>query len=592
MARPSNQSKLNQMRQRLSESRAWRHSDDYESKWKRMVDLYRGKHLRAKSAEHRVVVNVAKSTVDVIVPSVSINNPRFNVKARKAEHAAQAVVTEEVINYLWRTYKYQRQFRLALVDSVIIGHGWVKVGYMAAKPPEMKQADKISEPTAENEGVADRDPDVEGNSETEKFTNWDDDRPFVERVSPWDIFVDPNARDVDDMRWIAQVVRRPVNDVKVDERYEKAVREKAQGHVRSRFGEGGQVDARDSGEAPASSETQYVDVVEFYDLKRKEWSTFLSDGPDVGDGFLRKPTKTPYPFGHPFVMIRNYEVIDHFYPMGELEAIEILQLELNETRTQMLNHRRKFQRKYMYHLNSFDEPAMKAMRSDNDNEMVPFDGDIDDMQKAVMAMPVQGTPPDFYNQSEMIQNDIDRVSGVSDYMRGDAANIRRTATEAAMIQDATNSRAAAKMAVVEEALAEIGEKLVQLMQMYMTGEHVIRVVGVNHPTWVQFDKDYIQGQFDFEVEAGSTQPRNESFRQQQALQLVDAMSPFGDIVDPARLAQHVLQAFGIKDPASFLAPQAPPEGPGGPPQGPEGAPMPPGAEGGMPPEMPGGMPPM
>jgi len=107
-----------------------------------------------------------------------------------------------------------------------------------------------------------------------------------------------------------------------------------------------------------------------------------------------------------------------------------------------------------------------------------------------------------------------------------------------------------------------------------------------------FDADYIRGQFDFEVEAGSTQPRNESFRRQSALQLVDAMAPFvsAGVVDPLSLARRVLQSFDIKDPESYLTQQMAPEGapgepgmpPGMPPGGPqgpaprmEGAPQPP-----------------
>ena len=43
--------------------------------------------------------------------------------------------------------------------------------------------------------------------------------------------------------------------------------------------------------------------------------------------------------------------------------------------------------------------------------------------------------------------------------------------------------------------------------------------------WVNYDADYLQGNYDFEVEGGSTEPRNEAFRRQSALQLVDAMAP-------------------------------------------------------------------
>jgi hypothetical protein len=142
------------------------------------------------------------------------------------------------------------------------------------------------------------------------------------------------------------------------------------------------------------------------------------------------------------------------------------------------------------------------------------------------------------------------------------------------------------LAIIELEIAACAGRLVALAQQYMTGTQVARVVGSNAiPLWVQFDRDYIAGEFDFEVEAGSTQPVNESFRRQMALQMVDAMAPFAQagVIDMGALARHVLQfGFGIKTPEAFLAAPAPQ-------QMPQGQPMPEQMGGGMPPQ--GGLPP-
>ena len=154
-----------------------------------------------------------------------------------------------------------------------------------------------------------------------------------------------------------------------------------------------------------------------------------------------------------------------------------------------------------------------------------------------------------------------RSSGVSEYLRGNLPQMRRTATEASMIADAANSRSADKLSVIEYAISKTALRLVQLAQQFMDAEQVARVVGKNgDPVWVTFAPDYISGDFDFEVEAGSTAPNNESFRRQQALQLVDALSPFASmgVINMGKLAAHVLQfGFGIKNPESFLNQQQP-----------------------------------
>jgi hypothetical protein len=260
-------------------------------------------------------------------------------------------------------------------------------------------------------------------------------------------------------------------------------------------------------------------------------------------------------------MLRNYDIPEHFYPMGELEAIEPLQMELNQTRTQMMNHRKRFSRKWLYKESAFDADGRSALESDEDNIMVPVISD-ENINSIVGPMPAIISPPEFYNQSELISSDIDRVSGVSEYMRGALPEIRRTATEAGIIQDNANARASEKLAIIERGIAECARRLIMVAQQYLTGEQAVRVAGTEaEPMWLEFDRDYIQGEFDFEVEGGSTAPVNESFKRQMAMQVVEAMAPFASagIIDMGKLAAYVLQnGFGIRSSASFIIqPQMP-----------------------------------
>lgn len=551
------------MREEVERSKRWRDNDSADDLWKRMIDLYRGRQYNNMSVNDQLVVNLAFATKNVIAPSVAINNPRFTVNARKPENAPMAVIVEEVLNYMWRCHKYQDEVRLAVDDWIVAGHGWCKVGYKFTKEPVgRKTGDADEENTldpGDDEGVDDRAP-VPGNVETEMVIT--DDRPFVERVSIFDMFVDPDARHPKEMRWIAQRTWRALQDVRVDQRYSPSARKAVSASSWSRWdSEDG--DGRDGGDKPDKGAVSYCEIIEFYDLKRRVVATFSMDGDNAEDGentdsgFLIKPSKIPYGFGAPFVMLRNYEVPDNFYPMGELESIESLQLELNETRNQMLNHRKRFARKWIYARDVFDDDGVRALESDVDNTMIPAMGD-GNPANYIAPLPSIGTPPDFYNQSALIEEDINTVSGISDYMRGSPeGNIRRTATEAAMIQDAANARARDKLSKVESFLADLGERVVLLMQQFTTGEHVARITSVAGRAWVNYDADYLQGSYDFEIEGGSTEPRNEVFRRQSALQLVDSMAPFIEIgvVDPMGLARYVLQyGFGIKDVSTLLVP--------------------------------------
>jgi hypothetical protein len=577
MSRPKHEDILKRQVLKLRQSQRWRATDDRDNLWERMVNLYRGKHYKTSSKEDRMLVNQAFATKNVIAPSVAINNPKFTVNARMPEAASQAIITEQVLNYLWRTHKYQDEFRLAVDDFLVIGHGWLKVGYKACKPKEIVKLPDSVDGSDEDEGVDSHDETVV-QSESINTAYSADDRPFIERISPLDIYVDPDARHPKELTWIAQRVRRQTADVVVDKRYNATQRVKVASKMNvQRIDD----ETRSVDGVPTDSSVSYVDIWEFYDIRKGTVSTFCAE---QEDGFLIAPAPIPYAFGHPFVMLRNYEVSDTFYPMGELEAIEELQHELNATRTQMMNHRKRYQRKTLYDKDAFDAAGIAALRSDEDNTLVPVnmsDANTDTLANVIGPMPQMGTPPDFYNQSDIISNDINNVSGVSDYMRGAQAEIRRTATEAAMIQDAQNARAADKLSRIESTLSQLGQRVVQLMQQFMTGEQVVRIVGMSQrPVWMKFDREYIQGEFDFEVEGGSTQPRNETFRRNSALQLMEAMVPFieAGVVDPLAVARRVLQfGFDIKNPDEFFA--VPPQA-----VGPDGQPLPPEAQQAAPPE--------
>ena len=538
MARPSNSDLLAKYRKKMTTSRRWRREEHYDDTWKRLIDLYRGRHYEYFTDEDRVLVNLAFSTINVIAPSIAVNYPKVTVNAVNPENAANAVIAEAVVNYWWRHRDFKEQFRRAVKDFLIVGHGWLKVGYRYVEEERVGEHEDVS------------DPDVEDNVASTTLVVLQDE-PFVERVSPMDMFIDPDATSMRDAKWIAHRVRRTVNDVKTDKRYAPKVRINVSAASYAKYTDdpsSRKIHDKDEG---------YVDVYEFYDLKNNTVSVFC----DSGDGFLIKPKKQPYSFGHPFVMLRNYDVPDQFYPIGELEAIEPLQRELNETRTQMMNHRKRYARKYLYRETNFDSNGRSALESDDDNVMVPVQGD-NPLGDVVAPFPALINPPEFYNQSELIRTDIELVSGVTEFMRGGVSEIRRTATEAALIQDAQNARTADKLAVIEKSVAEVGRRVLMLARQYMSGEQVARVLAKDgEPMWVTFDREYLNGDFDFEVAAGSTQPSNEAFRRQSALQMVDAMAPFvsAGVVDVQKLGAYVLQyGFNVKNPEMFMTepPQA------------------------------------
>ena len=595
MARKTRVEQHEIVQRRIRSSGRWRDEEGYDSLWRRMNDLYRGKHWprTTASSEDLIAVNLAFSTVNVIAPSVSVNHPKIVVSPTLPQDGDRATFVEAVINYMWRHHDFRNPFRRAVKDFLIFGHGWLKVGWNFVEQERSlgdTERQELAEDAmfeanlfgAENPELAGGLPSDEELTAMIPQTSMSvvEDQPFVERISPFDMFVDPEATCMADAKWIGQRVIRRLEDAKTDKNYKPSARKRltADAMLYPMYESSSRQEREEF-----LLEEERVAIYEYYDIANNTMSVSSL----TGDEFLVDPIPMPYAYGQPFVMLRNYDVPDYFYPMGDLEAIESLQLELDKTRSQLVNARKRYARKYLYHERSFGPEGREALESDQDGRLVPVVDENKPLSEVVIPMPQTPLSPEVYNTSAIIEDDIAAVSGVSEYARGQFPEIRRTATEASLIADAGNARAADKLAIIELGIGHVARRIIQLMQQFMTGEQVARVVGRGGESlFVTYSRDDIVGEYDYSVEGGSTQPTNDTIRKQQAVSLLNAMAPLvGTVIDPTALARHVLQrGFDIKDPDKFLMEQAPMM-----PEGPAGAPAPPGIPGGagmpmMPPE--------
>lgn len=603
MPRVTRAERFERIQRELVGSARWREDAGYDNMWRRMIDLYRGKHWPNTTAnnEDLIAVNLAFSTINVIAPSVSVNHPKVVVTPNQPDDVDRAAFVEAVINYLWKHHDYRSPFRRAVKDFLVFGHGWVKVGWKFVEKErslsDEERSELLDEALLEVDTFAAEDPamafslpddDEIAANIPQTMAMIVEDQPFVERISPFDIFVDPEATCLEDAKWVAQRIIRPLQEAKDDRRYKASARKQLTADsLTNAIG----------GVADEQLENQLHDVertvvYEYYDVTENTMAVLSRSG----DEFLVDPTPMPYVYGHPFVMLRNYDIPDYFYPMGDLEAIESLQEELDKTRSQLVNARKRYGRKYLYHERSFGPEGREALESDEDGRLVPVVDENKPLSEVVVPMPQVPLSPEVYNVSEIIEGDINTVSGVSEYARGQMPEIRRTATEASIIADAGNARAADKLAIVELGIGQIARRVMMLMQQYMTGEQMARIADKGGgDLFVPYSREDIVGEYDYSVEAGSTQPMNDTIRKQQAVSLLNAMAPLvGTVIDPSALAKHVLtQGFGIKDPDKFLMQQQPmmPGVEGAPPetQGEQGLPAfpqgPPDAGLGAPPEM-------
>lgn len=565
MARKTRRDRIAVYQDEINRAKTWRTDNGYDRLWRRMADLYAGEFLPAVPGEHRVRVNLAFSTVNTVVPSVALNHPKINITARNERDGDRAVINERVLNYWWNHYGYHEEFKQAVKDSVIFGFGWVKVGWLYAEEDQPisveEQAELLQQAIAERDDAALRDPGMAAELPSDEdlaasiptmVSKPTVDQAFVSRISPSDVYVSPEATDMNDARWIAQRILRRREDVENDERYSPKARKDAKGGIEE--GDRGDTDPRILDHHRYVSD-EWVIVWEYYDIESGEMSVFV----DGADDFLIRPRRIPFAYGHPFEMLRNYDVPDKFYPKGDLEEIEDLILEQSLTRSQMQQWREKYASKYLIRDGAIDRADYAKFTSRVDGQIIPVKDDNADLNDVVVPVPINQLDARLFDWSAQVRSDINEVSGITDIQRGIGGSAE-TATEASLVQDALNARAQERLTSVEAFISKIARKLQQLGQQFLTGEHFVRVVGPeNADMYVPYGRDDVTGEYDFKVEAGSTQPQNDTYKRQQGIALMQTMMPFLEmgVVDPLKLAEHVMRdSFNIQNAQQFLTPQA------------------------------------
>ena len=247
MAKKTRLESLTDYQEKVQKCHEWRESENLDRTWRRLNDLYRGKHWPSTTVNNQdlIAVNLAFSTINVIAPSVAVNYPKIVVQANSVEDKERAVFVEAIINHLWRHHDFRTPFRRVVKDFLIYGHGWVKVGWKFVEQEQSITENErdlmMDQAIMETDRFAREEPMMLDDLPTsedilsnipETIMRVVEDQPFVERVSPFDIYVDPEATCIEDAKWIAQKIVRPLAAAQRDKRYNPSARKRLSASAR------------------------------------------------------------------------------------------------------------------------------------------------------------------------------------------------------------------------------------------------------------------------------------------------------------------------------------------------------------------------
>jgi hypothetical protein len=269
-------------------------------------------------------------------------------------------------------------------------------------------------------------------------------RVWMRPIPPWELILDRDAPSWEDERYRGHVYQAPIEEVL--ERYPQ-LRDKIKGASRTDFFEetivGNPVVTAVGAERAPNGE--YVRVLEFLNLR----DTYMSETGEcykgrlevyiLNQGMDQPVVVTPLPFQDadgrdlPNIepLIFDHEVGYPFRPIPPARVAIPQCTELNKLRTAMARDTRRNARKWFYKDGAIEQDEIDKYGNGIDGQGIKVKQEIP-LDQAVFLAPTQPIAADNFRYTQMVEGDLDRVSGPSQNAQGQA--IDTTAHEVQTIQ--------------------------------------------------------------------------------------------------------------------------------------------------------------
>lgn len=486
---------------RIDNSERYRKKIAEKYRWKRLIEEYRGYFAGLQDSTDIYVpsLNLIFAYVKSEIPSLYLRDPKVKVNAKKGSSVLAAKILEKALSYIWRTKRIKRENKKNVLDGLLVGHSWFKTGYTG------------SFGTIED-----------GNGNTFEFIDKED--FFGYRVPYEHITFNPDANDPPyDCTWIAQEVWAPVEDLKANKTFKNTEHLEAT----SAPAESSAVDSTLPQDERNRSDSD-VKRVKLYEVWDKKSLTVFTITPGC-DAYIRAPRKWPYKMqGFPFSFLRLNE--DPLCPYGipDCFMFEPQVIELMKIRAAAIDHIKRYNRQLLLAQGHMDPDTKQQFMQGVTGAVLEVRTDGRPLSEMVAPIPYPQLQTDMYSVEERIKEDMINVSGQSATERGATQKTTtRTVRELVQIQKGGDNRRSDKIDTIEDFVEDIAGNLVALLQQLADMPFFIALTGETPDELMEqlatrpsakkpgattdgqgftFTKEDIQGQFDFEVVAGSTKP--------------------------------------------------------------------------------------
>lgn len=405
----------------------------------------------------------------------------------------QCKLLEQIDNYYLNEMDFSSEIRRIILQALIIGYGVGKLEWVVKVRKE--EIPTYSEPDGEQTGTTTEDRIVhEG--------------PRFRLVNPWMFLVDPELEvfDLNRARWVAEVFYASKEDLESDPNLKHIDRI---GKARFMLDEG----TEGLLEEPTDEEREHFaryKVYEIHDLEHDRLIVWV-EGSDKFQRFEDNPYSMVE--GSVYTLLGYEERPDDFYPMSLVEQMKTKQQAYNFLLSYMVNHVRRFNRKYWIQRQSLDPDERTKLEDGADGCIIEVDGNP--------PSPIADAPisSDMYNVKDVLKRELTEETGVSSMNRASREPGVNTAYEAQQIQSGADSKVSEKQDMVRIFIRSVVRKLNQILKVYADRDQAIRIAGPKGAHWQSWTKEDIQGEFIEDVDIYSSMPYSEETDRKQAMEL-------------------------------------------------------------------------
>jgi hypothetical protein len=485
-------------------------------------------------------VPITFSSMNTMEAQLISREPQMSLFARNMESADAAPIVETLVNYYIYEQRMMRQWKRALKDANIVGgFGVVWHGYT----PLIRKLkmDEKGDPKRLIEYYDPARPDA----------------PWLRRIPPWDVRIDPTQSSFhpdEDAAWAArryllspeQFADDPMfARIKVEPTHMLEIRG-MRPHVKLAGQEGPDFPKR-------------IEVWEVYD-KVNEIMFHLSPGAQgkllTRNGEQSWPDGVPKE-GLPFSYLAFNEQPDDPFPIAYENMIRQQQVELNKCRTMMAELVKRLRRVVLYRKAGLGEgEAERIVEELNLSEWLEVAGG--DLNQAVKEIAIGIFPQELIMYEARIVDTIREILGQSRFQRAQRENVE-SAEEAARIGHGDDTQVGRNQSVMEEFITDSVRKWFQGFRAIATDDVLIPLMTEEDAAMFEamvlnVTPRQIQGEFMFKMRLGSSRPNNEMREKQEAIGHLQAMAPFAQVISQPQLLIDYWRAFN-RSPRRYLLPQ-------------------------------------